>query len=134
MAIKPNEIRTGNLFLYDIGIEYDEAHKWEPTALDWQDIKWCEENNQDFNSVHKPMPITEELLLKLGFELEYKSEFTIKYTMPDASIGYDWGKMDGWSFRYFGDKLKCDYVHQLQNLVFALKGTELVLSAEGEKI
>lgn len=71
--------------------------------------------------------ITEEWLLKLGFEEEYRSEFTIKFTHADINeIGYDWNKTFNWRFRFYGNHLECKYVHQLQNLYFAITGEELI--------
>jgi hypothetical protein len=43
------------------------GYQWEPTKLDWQDIKWCEENNEDFNKVHAPLKLTTDLILMNGF-------------------------------------------------------------------
>lgn len=63
--IKPDQIMTGHIFLHrvDNGGEY----QWEPTKIDWQDIKWCEENNEDFNNVHAPLKLTTDLILMNGF-------------------------------------------------------------------
>ncbi len=133
MALKSNELRIGNFISHEtwgenVVMEVKEISQYR-AYLEVDTGYIADFNLNEANGIK----ITEDWLLKLGFELEYKSNFTIKYTMPDASIGYDWGKMEGWSFRYFGDKLKCEYVHQLQNLVFALKATELVLSGS-EKV
>lgn len=117
--ITPNELRMGNWIQHSNGEIYQATEYTQLIIM---------RDGKDF----MPVPITEDWLLKFGFELEYKSPFTIRYTMEDASIGYDWSKMTGWSFRYFGHRLKCEYVHQLQNLVFALKGTELVLSGSAK--
>ena len=78
----------------------------------------------------EPIPLTEEWLLSLGFN-KCKSysgdEHTIDYTSGFAYINsFD----DTISFRGKGtanwDRIK--YVHQLQNLYFALTGNELVYS------
>lgn len=130
--MKANELRIGNVLQ---SIDGKTAYKilcfyGESTVLvDIGIIKTPtdDEHEESLESL-EPIPLTEEWLLKFGFELEYKSEFRIKYTSPtDASIGYDWHKMDVWGFRYFGKKIKCEYVHQLQNLYFALTGEELTI-------
>ena len=58
----------------------------------------------------KPIPINEEWLLKFGFD--------VKEPVLISS----------WKFSPFCDTIitKCEYVHQLQNLYFALTGTELI--------
>jgi len=82
----------------------------------------------------EPIPLTEEWLLKFGFEL-YESGYYFPY-----KINNQWEK-DNWYFcanyRYnqidichrgnLGSLIRFDikYVHQLQNLYFALTGTEL---------
>lgn len=69
-----------------------------------------------------PIPLTEEWLVKFGF-------IDCNYTMDFGELTFSWasrvistGVRNGWS---------CDqyphirYVHQVQNLYFALTGTEL---------
>ena len=78
----------------------------------------------------KPIPLTEEWLLKFGFMFE-KNHYG--YSFPEHS---DWllefNKANNkWWVRYGLEKIDCErlsYVHQLQNLVFALTGEELKLS------
>lgn len=68
---------------------------------------------------NEPIPLTEEWLLKFGFE--YTKLYYIKY--DDDLIIY----FDGIDF-YFkrsSKSLTIKYVHQLQNLYFALTGEEL---------
>jgi len=139
--ITANQIRTGNYFLYDLRENQEgSGTAWEPTKLDWQDIKWCEENNEDFNRVHMPIPINEEWAKKLGYK-------------------YYNGKTDGDMTMDFGGKLDIDFVkgvikvkshyetelmyrtlhavefvHEIQNLYFALTGIELVVGAGQEKV
>ena len=152
--ITPNQIRTGNLFLYDMGIDH-EGPRWEPTALDWQDIKWCDEKNMDFCSVHKGIELTPEWLIKFGFQKDGDS-----YRLPipnghgvDLCIEVaedDEGAIEtppyntvllrqhtcdgvittGFDYCYIH---QVRYVHSLQNLIYALTGSESVLSA-GEKV
>ena len=79
----------------------------------------------------KPIPLTEEWLLEFGFHKEVRIEGqpTLKYIryIHDES----WEELclyDGESIfdYYFEDrKIPMPYVHQLQNLYFALTGIEL---------
>jgi hypothetical protein len=67
----------------------------------------------------KPIPLTEEWLLKLGF---------IKHV--SQSIWYTLNKVDVWFFdgKYVNDiDVEIKYVHQLQNLYFALTNEELTM-------
>lgn len=80
-------------------------------------------------SEFSPIPITEEWLLKFGFEIKGIANYvTIDFTtyqkgrviVNDANwIDYDgnWLDMD----------YKLEYAHQLQNLYFALTGEELIM-------
>lgn len=83
----------------------------------------------------EPIPLTEEWLNKFGFEKESKNHWNIinpEYTtnwfyvlMKEGKyfIPYRWGK------QVTGDRYMI-YVHQLQNLYFALTGEELTIKNE----
>ena len=75
------------------------------------------------------IPLTEEWLVKLGFEETYNSQFRLKFDHKEFyEFGYDFSKVEDKSmegFRYYGRYIKIKYVHQLQNLYFALTGEEL---------
>lgn len=75
-----------------------------------------------------PIPISEEWLLKMGFKLIYKSERSINYSLAaNGKFGYE-NINDGiLKVRYLGeyfDHIK--FIHQLQNLYFALTQKELL--------
>ena len=79
-------------------------------------------------SVLKPIPLTEEWLLKFGFE---KMNRTI-YNSPNSKIfslnGFFIKHYKRLDIDYYECKIgyvKLEYVHQLQNLIFALTNTEL---------
>ncbi|WP_214228615.1 hypothetical protein [Pedobacter sp. B4-66] len=80
---------------------------------------------------YKPIQITVEWLLLLGFEKTYHSNVRTRFDLIDnAKIGYDfnnYGEIDGMiGFRYVGNYFgHIQYVHQIQNLYFALTGEEL---------
>jgi len=77
--------------------------------------------------LYRPIPITEEWLLKFGFELkkvmmggrEYEGwvnfSFHIDTNYIENTLFYHW----------MGDKIKLKHVHQLQNIYFALTNEEL---------
>lgn len=68
------------------------------------------------NALH-PIELTEEWLLKLGFK-PFVKDFTLKGIIIHK-------RKRGWVLRKSVPEIK--YVHQLQNLYFALKGEELEL-------
>lgn len=84
----------------------------------------------------EPIPLTEEWLLKAGFEVGnkvYINAYSMNilntdfYLRPSYNGGFYWG------FNISNEKIDCElnnvkaiqYVHQLQNLYFALTGEEL---------
>ena len=124
--MKASELRIGNyLEVNDLIVSIS---KIEPEHL-WDSLKdkWFFQGEE-----MQPISITEDWLLKFGFEKEYKGsndwsnynssgedlESPIIITFENGEIYYSAGE---------GVKLsKCfKYVHQLQNLYFALTGNEL---------
>lgn len=90
----------------------------------------------------EPIRITEEWLLKFGANKTIINNKFYEYNIACTPIGY---KADYvLSFRFINDKIvkfwwrpvmggdmhsfKCDFIHELQNLYFALTGVELVIS------
>lgn len=105
--MKANELRTGN-YVYDTLGKVNTYIVKEP-----------------HNQV-KPIPLTEEWLLKFGFE---RSGL---YNVKDEVYVYDeYGLTDtGFEYRFNYTQIKLKYVHQLQNLYFALTGKELTFKSE----
>jgi hypothetical protein len=66
----------------------------------------------------KPIELTEEWLQKFGFELYDSVEFRHFYRKNDFDLNQDYQPIDF-------DCIEIKYVHQLQNLYFALTGKEL---------
>ena len=79
----------------------------------------------------KPIQINEAWLKSFGFQETYNSQFRLKFDHSVNFIGFDFSKNEDKSmegFRYYGHYMKIKYVHELQNLVYALTGEELSLS------
>ena len=114
--MKVSELRVGNLI------------QWESTG-DIEsviDIKTLRLKNPIINNIHikdcKPIPLTEEWLLKFGFvsnpyQDRYENEF----------IHVECNKTRGITELWIERMPHIKYVHQLQNLYFALTGQELEL-------
>jgi hypothetical protein len=78
----------------------------------------------------KPIPLTEEWLIKFGFELCDNTKYNIwsneHFVITDIL-------MQGDSFLWFikeDESLNLNYVHQLQNLYFALTCEELTIKTK----
>lgn len=84
------------------------------------------------NVNYEPVPITQEWLLKFGFEKLIDNEFTLRYDLKkDPRFDYFFPKhnLKTFGLRFQGitlfDEIK--YIHQLQNLYFLLTAKELKL-------
>ena len=133
--MKASELRIGNYLFADVGLPSYQAH-----ALykgDMIDLLHGKLEGKIF-----PIPLTEEWLLRLGFLLVH--EKNKHYCISDPNGYKDTHRInifptvnDKWHMA-FSDTLggykdyivttKIQYVHQLQNLYFALTGEELTIS------
>jgi hypothetical protein len=111
--ITAKELRIGN-YLSIIGIT--------PIKIDAQRILSISNGDTDYQQI----PINEEWLLKFGFE-----KMGLYYHFPDSFFKLEQYKnKNAFWLRSGTEHLDCvriNYVHQLQNLYFALTGTELTL-------
>jgi hypothetical protein len=117
--MKANELRIGNWVRWN----YEERSEGNVYPVEYgyelDDIK----NNPN---IVKPIPLTEEWLLKFGFEFDkgcsyWKSEIELtKDTMEEYFTAFDCR-----GFGFCEKEIK--HVHQLQNLYFALTGEELTI-------
>lgn len=120
--IQANEIRIGNIFQYFIG---EDGCEWEETKIDWQDIKWAVEKNENFNQVHKAIPLSLEWLERCGIENRKVNLDDGYYIITGVDYSYLQQKRVGEMLI-----VSCQYLHQLQNLYYALTGTELTIKQE----
>jgi hypothetical protein len=119
--IKANELRIGNLLNYDTS-EGDVV----VITTDFGTMQWATVDPKGFNLVHSPIPLTEDWLVKLGcidtiYELKIKAKRKIIQFKFSSKIVAT-GERCGW---YCVKYKHIKYVHQLQNLYFALTGEEL---------
>jgi hypothetical protein len=138
------DLRIGNLLLYeDRIIEVVGLNKG-----------WIEYNNEEFDKCgdkpkyFEPIELTEEVLLKIGFEKVHKkkiaglnvNEFILKNDINDSKFGnisyHLFESGNSFIFIEYGDyyegkdndciyKLDVKYLHQLQNTYYCLTGKEL---------
>jgi hypothetical protein len=135
--IQKTDLRIGNHLQYFIGYG---GSDWENTKIDWQDLKWCEENNENFNEVHKAIPITEGILWANKFECgeggwwmnaanNLRPHYLkLIYTVDDGwyPIYIEQPEMSSESEQMVSLR-KIEYIHELENLFFVLTGKELNL-------
>jgi hypothetical protein len=111
MALKANELRIGNW-------HWGDGNPIQITAKDILDLS--DDPQDDF---YQPIPLTEEWLLKFGFEKNKNNRFVLLTGDVDILFTED---LDGWVCDGINFSVNClSYVHQLQNLYFALTGEEL---------
>ena len=126
--MKATELRIGNL----IHVAYDGINP--KTKLKKVNLTTLSGALRDYNNIsYKPIPLTEEWLLKFGFyrvengyygSMPYNKPCWIKFSFTiliwdDDMFVYDWN----------GGNTILKSVHQLQNLHFALKGKELTIKS-----
>lgn len=125
--MKANELRIGNWY-----------HFADNDGIVYRRVKEIKQNEfglfGDYDGVNfeicQPIPLTEEWLVRFGFEYlyfnseelihkEFKNLYAYKHVMNDGF---------GIVLRGFHALPFVKHVHQLQNLYFALTGEELTLS------
>jgi hypothetical protein len=117
--MKANELRIGNYILLQ-GVT-------KPTQV------WIiDTTEQSTRTKASPIPLTEEWLLKFGFvkkkgEIGYSKGKLLIY-LGDTTMSGENGRtyFNSWAILYKSP----EYVHQLQNLYFALTGEELTKGGE----
>lgn len=107
--IQSKELRIGNIFL-------EKFSQTEIKVLEISAEKIIFEGDFDNNWQAQPIPLTEEWLLKFGFKKGERGWFKTL----DKNL-----KFNLYTYR---DKELYRYVHQLQNLYFALTNEELKIN------
>jgi hypothetical protein len=128
--MKATELRIGNLVT---AVLSDETYKIDVWALRCIDDGNYQNSNYPKTKVFQPIQLTEEWLLKFGFE-DKKTCFNLSkreelgHDFGDFAVSkYDDTQMKVWrGDRYIGG-CHIQHVHQLQNLYFALTNEELTL-------
>jgi hypothetical protein len=108
---------------------------WVKSKQPFEDVIYlgCQSNSVDFNiNGIEPIPLTKEWLVKLGFVLD--KGVGVWFGEGDLSDDYGcftiWDKYTGINYKFSIENslyIELKYVHQLQNLYFALTGEELTI-------
>lgn len=123
--MKANELRIGNWYL---------STKFQVPVIcemgDFYEIYARADGSSEYtvDDIFEPIPLTEEWLLKFGFRNECGYNCAVCYTL-DFNSGLTINFLNKELYCYLNsirlDNIK--YVHQLQNLYFALTGNELTI-------
>lgn len=142
--MSPSELRIGNFVNHNTkGIVEIKGNK--PHSGDYMlvlDDEWVYLKNS------KPIFLTEQWLINFGMEMPINEDPIFEYgkgeyndcfnhfkktsqSLIDASFEYDgkefWADSNGFWFKIMHTYTHVEYVHQFQNLIFALTGKELTL-------
>lgn len=130
--LKASELRIGN-WIADRGLKEWQIDHWEtmnkvsakPNTMMCSGVLMETHPLTEYVDYLKPIELRENLLLKFGFKQSGNQFYIgnghiiISWFKSNNEVGLD---IEG---QYL--MLKCKYIHQLQNLYFALAGEELVL-------
>lgn len=88
------------------------------------------QSSEKIDIIYQPILLTEEWLLKFGFEKRITENISIQYFTGENPITRDWLFeilwLNGYEFPFYRNGcFQIKYVHQLQNLYFALTNQEL---------
>lgn len=133
--MKANEIRLGNIIMFDNLLSPKKeliVNAGLFSALAGGRMRSELKPDEELNFYHKPIHLTHEWIIKLGFEDNgentfRKNQYVILLDNDDALFGLQWESLT----ISFLATLK--YVHELQNLYFALTKEELEIYDQLEK-
>lgn len=119
--IKVQSLRIGNAILFSENNEIAIVAEINTmgVAVDvGKELTWIEADQ------FEPIPLSEDWLLRLGFEEVYKSPMHSTYWMDGLSY-YFWYDNKKQYADFKGAEVDCQHLHQLQNLYWCLVGREL---------
>lgn len=123
--MKANELRINNLVNYQ-----EDGTLFNVIGIDNLGISVKNDIEETWIELNQfePIPLTEEWLLKFGFDKIYSSAMHTTFSNGTILNYYVWHKSGNQYADIYGAKIKCQYVHQLQNLYWCLCGEELEIN------
>jgi hypothetical protein len=122
--MKANDLRIGNLVLALTGeTKYTEVVV--NTIFGYGINSYYNEAEYVYDEI-KPIPLTEEWLLKFGFT---PNKYNDEFTLGDIMLDCEYTEKDTYnlSIGEYQSPIEIHYVHQLQNLYYALTNKELTI-------
>lgn len=115
MSITANEFRLSNLITFeDITVKFEEL------------IQDSISSDTELDERIQPIRLTKDWLLNFGFECDNDNQFAINMEGYNWTIRIHDGLM-GFDYHEYHPIRKILYVHELQNLYYAITGTELIV-------
>ena len=128
--MKANQIRIGNHLKY----RSVEDGKWHIRKVDGVGIVMCEQQNELFNEVNRPIKLNETILVRSGFPRSPNGHFCIQIGPGLLELS---PRSGGYLPAYKTEPLTTEeqtvflhrlwYVHEFENLYFVLTGREISL-------
>lgn len=135
--MKANELRIGNLFKYSDNAIIKPEKRGVISSIIADDISFLAHSYNE--NLIEPIPLTEEWLLSFGFDKKESSTSSlwhigINYITKDFLFDLVWLEnpetINAPNAPFYRNGMHTIfYVHQLQNLYFALTGKELTLKS-----
>ena len=128
--LKLGDLRVGNYVIFkgikmvtlndaNEYVDYEEPHMLHQIEITPSDLK----NFLKYDIQYRPIPLTEEWMNKFG----YKKTPNDGYRISKCVMWLDNGKI----IVHYGMvtiiDIKCEFVHELQNIVYTLEGIELTI-------
>jgi hypothetical protein len=143
MSIELKSLRLGNLVFDDENKimkvarietkQYTEWNNGDEFSIVIEDIL---KQNSYYQSLINGIPITEEWLLKLGFNKQYQKGFigidvhNSDFVLTAPKVMGEW--QEGYAYQYYAGNVpkfrELKYIHQLQNLFYSITEVELTLN------
>ncbi|HUM52280.1 MAG TPA: hypothetical protein PK431_10710 [Chitinophagales bacterium] len=99
--------------------------------LDATDVFNIATGYMENDKIHSPIPLTPELLIDCGFQKQNNAEWFFEYSNDDFIVVKQLLKIEVYlcfdrDIYIEVEQEQIHYLHQLQNLYYALTGTELI--------
>jgi len=117
--MKIQELRIGNLIFRKSDMFKSEVHSVWPNSVKL----WCNPLALFDEAEVEPIPLSEEILLKCGFEKSLMYSNDLQLTFGQSTIFFNVKSSTVEIGDFVIENFK--YLHQIQNLIFSLTGQEL---------